>query len=389
MPRLVRRAPLAERIQAYLDPWDWIMWAQEELNSSDWDEFAKSWAFTIGLASNIVFMIAKANSGGTRKYTADDVFGEGKVTSAGWLRWFLGIIVLFFDVAVVANAVYTFQHKRHYRLFEQPLDMNPSTPSAHRVRVDSSPSASPFRFFQDIFSSESAETRAHPDAARDVWELAVWDPNPLCLQLFCLFSPLHIILYHFMLPVAPLDPQPSVKVVTTVVIAAILSFHLNFLNTSYAQQIKDSAIIQREVLTEYDTKFVHPLVQRPSRDVGIQTITTKKSHSRDSSVGTGGDLASEIVTYTPTTVINRAFRTNPNQQYASQYDPDNLSHSTQRPLRSLHTASTPSLRPSHNSNYTSASTSATDFSSPIRQSNTPNPFRQTTSHGSGDGGSLG
>jgi hypothetical protein len=208
----------------------------------------------------------------------------------------------------------------------------------------------------------------------------------LCLELFCLFSPLHVLLYYLNLPVAPLDPRPSVKVTATVFFGAILSLQLWWLRSSFAQQTKDNAIISRQVLHEYDNKFVHPALQKPCRDVGIQTISRRKN--RDSSVGVKGssdDLASEVVTYTPTTIINRAFRTKPNVNYASQYDPDNISTSIAR---------TPSAhsRPGYSTASTSMSTNAresNDFSSPIRPSHTPNPFRQAPAIRGGDGGSLG
>ncbi|KAF2188658.1 hypothetical protein K469DRAFT_748399 [Zopfia rhizophila CBS 207.26] len=400
MPRLVRRAPLSERIAAYLDPWDWLMWASEELNSNDWDDFAKSYAFSLGVSMNILFIIAKANAGGSSSSKGDDVFGDSGSSGSGWLKWFLSLIILVLTLLSFLNGFYTFFRKRHYRLFEQPIEESPSTPSAHRVRVDSSPiSSSPLRFLQNIIASTSAESRAQPNAIRDVWQIAVWDPNPLCLQLFCLFSPLHIIIYHLNLPVASLDPQPSVKVVSTVFITTILSAQLLWLRTSFSQQAKDSTVLHREVLHEYNTKFVHPNLQRPVRDVMIQTITTssssrRRSGCRDSGVGTSTDLASEIQTFTPTTIINRGFRTHPNQAYASQYDPENLSSQPNpRPLR--HSNQTPSLRPMVNGIYTqpSTTTTTTDFSSPIRPSNTPGPFRQPqfrpSQVGSGDGGSLG
>ncbi|KAF2013016.1 hypothetical protein BU24DRAFT_374933 [Aaosphaeria arxii CBS 175.79] len=396
MPRLVRRAPLSERIKAYLDPWDWLMWASEELNSSDWDEFAKDYATSIGVGMNLVFVVAKANTGGSNTSIEDDVFHD-EARGAGWLKWFAGMLVFILATLSFLNGFYTFYRKRHYRLFEQPIEMNPATPSAQRVRVDSSPStASPLRFLKNMVSAGSAESRAHPDAERDVWEIAVWDPNPLCLQLFCLFSPLHVVLYYSNLPVEKLDPRPSVRVVTTILVAAVLTVQLTFLQRAFKQQIKDSAIIHREVLHEYDTKFVHPAFQRPSRDVGIQTIS-KDHKSRDSSVGVrgSGELASEVVTYTPTTIIKRGFHTNPNQAYASQYDPDNLS--SQPSFQPRLAQNTPSFRPSTSSNYvsTSTGTAGADFSSPIRPSHTPNPFRQPqfrqsqVGSGSGDGGSLG
>jgi len=391
--RLVRRAPLAERIKAYIDPWDWLMWASEELSTNDWEEFAQDYAVPLGCGMNFVFVVAQANA--SNKSSADNDVLVGTGGGSGWFGWFCKIFVMVLSSLALLNGFFTFYRRRHYRLFEQPIETSPSTPSAQRVRVDSSPAvSSPLRMLKNIIGSGAAESRAHPDAGRDVWEIAVWDPNPLCLDIFCLFSPLHIMLYCLTLPVAPLDPQPSVKVVTTVAIGAVLSLQLWYLRSSFSQQIKDNTIIQRSVFHEYDSKFVHPQTQKIYRDVGIQTISRKKT--RDSSVGVRGnsdDLASDVTTYTPTTILNRTFRTHPNTNYASQYDPDSLSVA-----RSSH--QTPSLRPAYSnaSSYTSTTSTTTagaDFSSPIRPSNTPNPFRQQPvqanfrSTGTGDGGSLG
>ncbi|OAL03629.1 hypothetical protein IQ06DRAFT_291374 [Phaeosphaeriaceae sp. SRC1lsM3a] len=392
MPRLVRRAPLAERIKAYIDPSDWLIWISEELNSNEWEDFAQSYATYIGLGANILFVIAKANSGASTGYDNDDIFRD--VSGPGWMKWLMNLLVLILGGAAFGNAWLVYSKRRHYRLFEQSVDIAPATPSAQRVRVDSSPlGVSPMGYFRKVVARNSAAARAHPDAERDVWEIAVWDPNPLCLELFCLFSPLHVVLYYMNLPVAPLDPRPSVVVTTTVFIGAILSLQLWWLRSSFTQQTKDNAIISREVLHEYDSKFVHPALQKPCRDVGIQTISRKRN--RDSSVGVKGnsdDLASEVVTYTPKTIINRTFRTNPNANYASQYDPDSLgSLSVARS-----TQQTPSVRPGYHtsasqSQYTSTSTATgADFSSPIRPSHTPNPFRKAPPMPrTSDGGSLG
>ncbi|OCK81891.1 hypothetical protein K432DRAFT_424573 [Lepidopterella palustris CBS 459.81] len=390
MPRLVRRAPLSERIQAYLNPWDFLLWLSEELNSNDWDEFQRAYALPIGVGMNIAFIIAKSNSGGPAIYGDYDVFGDyGSRKGSGWLVWLTKTIVLILTAASLLNAFYTFYRKRHYRLFEQAVNAPPSTPSARRVRVDSSPIASsPLRFLSNIIYTTTAQSRAHPDSARDVWELAVWDPNPLCLGLFCLFSPGHILIYYLFLPVAPLDARPSVTVFTTIILAILLSVQLSLLRSYFSQQSKDSALIHKEVLNEYDTKFVHPSLQRPSRDVGIQT-PPKRRESRDSNTGT-----TEVDTYTPTIVINRGFRTNPNPSYASQYDPDNLL-SKPEPRHVPRSTTTPSFRTPANGYFppASASASTNELSSLIRPSRTPGNIRQPQFRpldiGSGDGGSLG
>lgn len=390
MPRLVRKAPLSERIKTYLDPSDWALWISEELSSSDWEDFAASYALYIGIGANLAFIVAQANTGASNSFDNDGVFREA--SGPGWLSWLANILVWILCIASFSNAWLVYTKKRHYRLFEQPIETTPTTPSAKRVRVDSSPAgASPFGYIRNIAQRNSAAARAHPDATRDVWEIAVWDPNPLCLELFSLFSPLHVLLYYFNLPVAPLDPRPSVRVVVTIIVGIALSAHMGFLRSWFLQQIKDNNIINRQVLHEYDSKYVHPSLQRPSRDVGIQTISKKRN--LDSSVGVKGsphDLASEVTTYTPRTIVNKkVFLTNPNSNYKSQYDPDNLSLG--------HTPSRSAKRPaftSAHSSYTSTASDARDdddLSSPIRPSQTPNPFRRAPSiaRTSGDGGSLG
>lgn len=158
-------------------------------------------------------------------------------------------------------------------------------------------------------SSESAESRAHPDKTRDVWELSIWDPLPICLQMFCLFSPGHVLVYMLFLPLAPRDPRPSVTVFNCLVLQVILSVQLLLFQSNFSQQNKDTSIIQREVMHEYDTKFVHPRLYPTVRDVSTQIS------DHDAAVEVG----------TPTVQLRRGFRTRPNPNYAKHIDPEGLS----------------------------------------------------------------
>lgn len=86
MPRLVRRRPLSERILSNLNPYDFLLWLSEEFEAGDWDQLEKNWALPIGIALNVIFLVARANSrsGGSKAF--DDVFGDGDGTSLrGWL----------------------------------------------------------------------------------------------------------------------------------------------------------------------------------------------------------------------------------------------------------------------------------------------------------------
>lgn len=203
----------------------------------------------------------------------------------------------------VVNAAYTVSRTRKYRMFEADIDAQPSTPSARRVRVQSSPvSSSPLRLIADLMTPEPAEPRAHPDKNKDVWELSVWDPLPICLRLACFFSPGHVLVYLVFLPLAPLDPRPSMTIFNTLVMQLVLSTQLLLLCARFSQQSRDTTIIKREVMHEYDAKYVHPRLYPVVRDVGIQVSEEQSTAKTQDSVQYG----------TPTTLLRRNFKPHPN-----------------------------------------------------------------------------
>ncbi len=274
----------------------------------------------------------------------------------------------------IANAVYTYARKRHYRLFESSVDAPQCTPSARRVLVDSSPVASsPLKFLTNILGDTSAESRAHPDPTRDVWELAVWDPLPICLRLFCFFSPGHVLVYWLFLPTLASDPRPSVTVFTTIILEILLSSQLFLLQSAFSQQEKDSAIIHKEVMNEYDIKYVHPRLNPLVRDVGTQFAGTDCKDRSDERF---------VETYTPTVILKRGFRTNPNPNYVKQVDPDNTEGASRQSF---------SPAPAAYSSRERTPFTGTTPRPPLRQPQ----FRQSLSGAvssvttTGDGGSLG
>lgn len=172
------------------------------------------------------------------------------------------------------------------------------------------------------------------------------------------------------LPTLPADPRPSTTVVTTILLALLMSLQMSYMSTNFSQQQKDSALISKEVLHEYDTKYVRPRTQPLYRDVATQ-FTEEMSHSVAKD-----EKYNNVVTFSPAFVINRGFKTNPNPNYVQQASNDDISKAVNtRPL-----ASTPDLRGPAVRN---------DLSSPIRpQTAIRQPtFRPTV--GVGDGGSLG
>ncbi|KIW47983.1 uncharacterized protein PV06_00628 [Exophiala oligosperma] len=367
MPKYVRRQPLIDRVKASLNPYDFLLWLSEEIESNGWDQLEKEWATPIGVFLNVFFIVARANSKSTSR-SYDDVFGD--VPRVAWTAWLSRLIVLFLTSLCLLNAAYTFSRKKHYRLFENSIDTVPSTPSAKRVRVDSSPvSSSPLRFLSTILGTESAQSRAHPDPKRDVWEVAIWDPLPVSLRIFCYFSPGHILIYWLFLPTIASDPRPSVTIVVTMFLAFLLSVQLWYLQSSFATQTKDTAFISKEVMHEYDTKYVRPRTQPIYRDVGTQ-------FSENASYSAGRDEQYNTVeVYTPMVVINRGFNTHANANYSQYTDPDTALSSNLR-----HRVSTPDLKSPAQAIQPSSSVR------PLTAMRQPN-FRPLPA--GGDGGSLG
>lgn len=256
---------------------------------------------------------------------------------------------------------------RKYRLLEANVNVKPSTPSARRVRMQSElhPS-SPLRYLADLLAPDTAESRAHPDKARDVWELSVWDPVTISLQIACLFSPGHVLVYMIFLPLAQMDPRPSVTVFNTLLVQVVFSVQLMLLSASHSQQAKDQALIQKEVMHEYDTKFVHPRIHPIVRDVAIQTAFEGPRFAKD-----------VVQTGTPTTLIRNSFYTRQSSRAPSEDSAAVRSNvlsprmfTPPRPVRHSEAFTPkeqepqPSARKSLPAGYVSTATSATNSKTP-------------------------
>lgn len=83
MPRLVRRTPLWQRLTAFLNPMDFLLWLSEEMETRDWD--SKTAGTQLGLGLNFVFLLARANS--AVSLSSDDIFNDD--SSRGWLSLFV------------------------------------------------------------------------------------------------------------------------------------------------------------------------------------------------------------------------------------------------------------------------------------------------------------
>ncbi|CAK7234380.1 hypothetical protein SBRCBS47491_008928 [Sporothrix bragantina] len=332
-PRRVRQQPLMQRISAAINPLDFLLWLSEEIETRELD--STTVGSQVGVVANFIFLLARANLGPSNSVD-DDVFGDG--SGRGWLSYLVQLLVWAGFSLSVANAFFVYTRKRHYRLFEANIDQRPDTPSANRVRVQSSPSTnSPLRLINDLVHLDSAESRAHPDSTRDVWELAVWDPRPASLALLSFFSPLHVLIYLFELPLDPLEPRPSVAVFKCLVLQVGLSVAMRLMQARNDQRQRDNAIIQKEVLHEYDAKFVQPRLHPIVRDMGTQVTMDSgvDASTGDASPSAADKVVDEAVEMgTPTTMIHRGFQTHPNANYLKHVDPDFASRGSSSALSS-------------------------------------------------------
>ena len=87
-PRLVRRAPLLQRIKASLDPYDLLLWLSEELNDDAYEDLLNEWATPVGIGLNILFVLARGASKRGSAGERDDVFGDARGNhGSGWFTW--------------------------------------------------------------------------------------------------------------------------------------------------------------------------------------------------------------------------------------------------------------------------------------------------------------
>lgn len=88
-PRRIRRRPLMERIKAKFDPWDYILWLSEEIETREFG--SKTLGNQLGLALNVLFILARVYGSSSTSDDDADIFSDSESTgSTGWLAYFVG-----------------------------------------------------------------------------------------------------------------------------------------------------------------------------------------------------------------------------------------------------------------------------------------------------------
>jgi hypothetical protein len=101
--RLVRRTTLAERIRSNLNISDLLLWASEELNSQDWEEFDKQWSTLIGTGMNALFILVRIYS--VAPSDGHDVFEDYSGKSGGLTAWLVSVARFFVSFTDFCSAL--------------------------------------------------------------------------------------------------------------------------------------------------------------------------------------------------------------------------------------------------------------------------------------------
>lgn len=176
--------------------------------------------------------------------------------------------------------------------------------------------------YSRYFRSQSHNKIDRSDNMPEVWEIAVWRPQPLCLRLFCLFSPAHIMT---LWSLSQLSSISFPSAFTALVQVSLLSALLLLLTSRFLQQAKDEATLKKEVFHEYDIKYVRPHTQVLVRDVALQCILREPSQTPLDTLVDTSDLHFNL---------RRSFRTHTSSPLRSSLN-HHSTHNNEMSLRHL------------------------------------------------------
>ncbi|CDK26177.1 unnamed protein product [Kuraishia capsulata CBS 1993] len=254
MARIVRKIPLWERVKN--KPIDLFFQLNESAFLNDF-QLPVSVALMLNLVFYITCLILSSrfaqfeNSNGLFRPDFADIerikleqlgkFTEVEHRDSNLRPVFSVIVAIHYGLGLVSflNAVLCFEKYRGYVLIHS--SKAPSSTSARRKRLD--------------YNSESDT----------VWELRVWNSNESNLRLFCLFSPLNVIYMKFMTRTNAID----------LIFPLLISGTLYMMSSKYETKLHDRELINREMLHEYNTKFVYPNTSKVYRDVCSDTSSRK------------------------------------------------------------------------------------------------------------------
>ncbi|KAM0792532.1 hypothetical protein ACM66B_005201 [Microbotryomycetes sp. NB124-2] len=211
-------------------------------------------------------------------------------TSWSWLAACVSVLLILLSVA---NAAYLFSRRRKYQLVlrKDPL----ASPNARTANLDFASTTDTMTLFARIkrrVVNRFKTPRERAPQHFQVQELSVWTPEYVqwSLRLFTLYPPPVALMYHLAKPSSFL---PFVISGSAAVGLTWLLVH------TYSTLLSDRALVQAEVMHEYNAKFVNPRLFVAKRDAATSTSDLEFAEWRnammedragaDGSVGLQGD----------------------------------------------------------------------------------------------------
>ncbi|KAJ7582702.1 hypothetical protein C8J56DRAFT_227715 [Mycena floridula] len=202
----------------------------------------------------------------------EDMYHEDQGKS--WFDWTFPFTLILIAASVL-NALYLFTRSKIYRLHRQSdpvsspnakfvaqdLDFAPLTPPSLASRLSGGLWNSFILFWRFLLGLKAAPLRPSRTSQK-VQELLVWTPGELEMRLFCVYSPVHSLLWM---------GTGSANWMLMGIIMGIVGVQLHVTTSTYKNLMKDREIIAAEVMHEYNEGFVYPRVNPIRKDVAVMT----------------------------------------------------------------------------------------------------------------------
>jgi hypothetical protein len=310
----IRRESVWSKIQSW--PFDTLLWVNEVVSSTPWDDYAESVAVPAGYGLTIVYTVlvrALAYYSTSDRRSANPLFqanhydyerlrarathtlllgDEAGNSSSLALSHYLGFVVYGFRLLTLAiyvlaavNTGYLLASHRNYTLFYSLIDTQPKSSSARKVTLSNDgPTSTWDRILHMLYKRTASLRRSQIDAAtsdtltytdsdyddttldeinlieKEMWELSVWVPSKFRLALASTLSPVLLAILY------TLTELPYWKVL---VVALGFSASLQYLSTKFAVLVQDKQVLYQEMFEEYNSKFVKPKTNILKKDVVI------------------------------------------------------------------------------------------------------------------------
>ncbi|THH27507.1 hypothetical protein EUX98_g6696 [Antrodiella citrinella] len=207
----------------------------------------------------------------------EDMYRERE--SESWFDWTVPLTFLLISAATL-NTMYLFSRTRLYQL---NLAKDPvSSPHAAFVSRESPnhvpPPSTPIyisvfkhawrafvvsvRFLLNLSPPKDRQVSSNGAGVEKVQQLEVWTPGELEMALFAIYSPVHSLLWMAL---------TGGNWMLIGLIMGVVGMQTQALTRSYEALLKDRNILAKEVMHEYDEKFVYPRINPIRKDASVMT----------------------------------------------------------------------------------------------------------------------